>query len=74
MAAPSAVFTIARVAEMLGENEDWLPDVALEMDPKYGRLTVFGVHDEGTTGFTCCGIETLKDLIEISTIPSFFHS
>ena len=34
MAAPSAVFTIARVAEMLGEDVDWLGDVALEMDPE----------------------------------------
>jgi hypothetical protein len=34
MAAPSTVFTIARVAAMLGEDEDWLSDVALEMDPE----------------------------------------
>ena len=65
MAAPSAVFTIARVAATLGEDEDWLSDVALEMDPEAGRLTIYGVNDEGTTGFTCFGIENLKDLIEI---------
>jgi hypothetical protein len=65
MAAPSAVFTIARVAAMLGEDADWLSDVALEMDPEAGRLTIYGVDDEGTTGFTSCGIENLKDLIEI---------
>jgi hypothetical protein len=65
MVAPSAVFTIARVAAMLGEDEDWLSDVALEMDPEAGRLTIYGVSDEGTTGFTCFGIENLKDLIEI---------
>ena len=40
MAAPSAVFTIARVAAMLGEDEDWLSAVALEMDPEAGRLTI----------------------------------
>jgi hypothetical protein len=49
MAATSAVYTIARVAEMLGENEDWLSAVALEMDPEDGCLTVYGVNDEGTT-------------------------
>jgi hypothetical protein len=37
---------------MLGEDEDWLSDVALEMDPEAGRLTIYGVNDEGTTGFT----------------------
>ncbi len=65
MAAPSAVFTIARVAEMLGEDEDWLSDVALEMDPEDGRMTIYGVDDEGTTGFTSFGIENLKELIEM---------
>lgn len=65
MAAPSAVFTIARVAAMLGENEDWLSDVALEMDPEAGRMTIYGVDDEGTTGFTSFGIENLKELIEM---------
>jgi hypothetical protein len=65
MAAISAVFTIARVAGMLGEEEDWLSDVALEMDPEDGRLIIYGANDEGTTGFTSFGIENLKELIEI---------
>ncbi len=65
MAAQSAVFTIARVAEMLGEDVDWLSDVALEMDPEDGRLTVYDVNAEGTTAFTDFGIESLKELIEI---------
>lgn len=30
------VYTIARVAEMLGEDEDWLGDVANEMDREDG--------------------------------------
>ena len=65
MAAPSSVFTIARVAEMLGEDVDWLSDVALEMDPEDGCLTVYDVNDEGTTAFTRVGIENLQELIEI---------
>ena len=65
MAAPAAVFTIARVAKMLGEDEDWLADVALGMDPEDGQLTVYGLDDEGTTAFTAFGIENLKELIEI---------
>jgi hypothetical protein len=63
MAAPSAVFTIARVAEMVGEDVDWLLDVALEMDPEDGCLTVYDVNDEGTTAFTSFGIENLKELV-----------
>lgn len=65
MATPGAVFTIARVAEMLGEDAEWLSDVALEMEPEDGCLTVYGINDEGTTAFTCFGIENLKELIEI---------
>ena len=65
MAVPSAVFTIARVAKMLGEGEDWLWYVALEMDPEDGCLTVYGVDDDGTTAFTSFGIENLKQLIEV---------
>ena len=65
MAAPSAVFTIARVAVMLGEEEGWLWDVAVEMDPEDGCLFVYGVGDEGLMAFTRDGIENLKGLIEI---------
>jgi len=34
------VHTIARAAEMLGEDEDWLWDVAAEMDPENGLIWV----------------------------------
>jgi hypothetical protein len=30
MAAISGVYTIARVAEILGRNEDWLDDIAID--------------------------------------------
>jgi hypothetical protein len=65
VAAPSSVFTMARVAEMLGEDEDWLSDVALGMEPEDGCLAVYDVNDQGTTAFTLVGIENLKELIEI---------
>ena len=65
MAAPSAVFTIARVAQMLGEDDGWLWDVALEMEPEDGCLFVYGVNDEGTKAFTRDGIDNLKELIQI---------
>ena len=65
MAAPSSVFTIARVAEMLGEDEELLWDVARGMEPEDGCLAVYDVNDQGTTAFTLFGIENLKELIEI---------
>jgi hypothetical protein len=34
------VVTIARLAAMLGEDEDWLWDVANEMDPEDGLIWV----------------------------------
>ncbi len=63
--AAGTLASLARVAAMLGEDEDWLWDVALEMDPEDGRMTVYGINDEDTTGFTSFGIENLKELIEM---------
>jgi hypothetical protein len=59
------VQTIARVAEMLGEDEDWLWDVAAEMDPEDGLIWVYGPGDESVMAFTDFGIETLTGLIQI---------
>ena len=59
------VFTIARVAKMLGEDEEWLGDVANEMDQEDGLIWVYGAGDEGGMAFTDFGIETLQNLIEI---------
>ena len=36
------VHTIARVAAMLGEDEDWLRDVAIEMNQEDGLIWVYG--------------------------------
>ncbi len=65
MAAPSYVFTIARVAEMLGEDEAWLQTIADDMEPEDGRLTVCGTDDLSTTAFTPFGIKNLKELMPI---------
>ena len=61
----SHVFTISHVAEMLGEDEDWLFDVAAEMDTEDGQLWVVGVGEDGVMAFTEDGIDNLKELIEI---------
>ena len=59
------VYTITRVAEMLGEDEDWLGDVADEMDQEDGLIWVYGPGDEEVMAFTDYAIETLQGLIEI---------
>ncbi len=51
------VTTINRVAKDLGENEDWLFDVANEMDVEDGVIWVYGVGDNGAMSFTDFGIE-----------------
>ena len=59
------VHTIARVAAMLGEDEDWLREVAIEMDQEDGLIWVYGSDDDGVMAFTDFGIETLTGLIGI---------
>ena len=59
------VKTISRVAEELGENEDWLFDVATEMEPEDGLIWVYGIGDDGVMAFTDFGIENLIELIKI---------
>lgn len=54
------VTTINRVAEELGEDQDWLRDVANEMDVEDGVIWVYGVGD-GVMAFTDFGIENLMD-------------
>jgi hypothetical protein len=49
------VHTIARVAELLGEDEDWLGDVANEMDQEDGLIWVYGHGDDGFMAFTDFG-------------------
>ena len=63
MAAITAVFTITYVAEMLGENEDWLWELSIDMFPEDGCLRVYGVGEDGVTAFTGYGIECLKQII-----------
>lgn len=59
------VHTIARVAAMLGEDENWLWDVATEMDQEDGVIWVYGPGDESLMAFTDFGIETLTGLVGI---------
>jgi hypothetical protein len=61
--AISAVFTITYVAAMLGEEEEWLHELSIDMFPEDGCLRVYGVGEDGVTAFTDYGIECLKQII-----------
>ena len=59
------VTTINRVAKELGEDEDWLWDVANEMEIEDGCIWVYGIGEDGILAFTDFGIENLRELVKI---------
>ena len=48
---------------MLGENENRLHDMAMDMVPEDGCFTVWDIDDVSTVAFTAQGIENLKELL-----------
>ena len=63
VAGISFVFTIARVAEMLGEDEEWLREISINMDPEEGHLWVIGIGEDQYPAFTEYGVECLRQII-----------
>jgi hypothetical protein len=63
MAAPALAFTISRAAEILGEDEELLWDLATNMEPEDGCLWIHGIGDQQTMAFTDRGLECLRELI-----------
>ena len=59
------VTTIDRIANDLGESEDWLHDIANEMEIEDGVIWVYGLGEDGVMAFTDFGIENLVDLIKM---------
>lgn len=57
------VTTITQVAKDLGEDEDWLRDISIEMEIEDGVIWVYGVGEDGVKAFTDFGIENLIELI-----------
>jgi hypothetical protein len=58
------VYTITRAAELLGEDETWLWEISMDMEPEDGCLWVFDTDDKETIAFTDFGIENLKALVD----------
>ena len=63
MPAITHVFTISYVAEILGEDEDWLHELSIDMFPEDGCLRVYRGNNDAITAFTDYGIECLKQII-----------
>ena len=63
MAAIVSISTLARVAEMLNEDVDFLHEIVIDMEPEDGVIAVHGCGDDYTPAFTDNGIENLKELI-----------
>jgi hypothetical protein len=63
LAAPSHAITIRRAAEILGEDEDVLWDMATDMQPEHGCLWVYDINDQQIVAFTPTGMEYLRDML-----------
>jgi hypothetical protein len=66
LAAIGHVFAISCVAEMLGEDEDRLQELSVDMFPEDGCLHIVGTGEEAITAFTDFSVECLQDLIRES--------
>jgi len=59
------VTIITQVARDLGEDGDWLWDIANEMEIADGVIWVYGVGEDGILALTDFGIESLIELIKM---------
>ena len=67
MAAPSMVFTARYAASRLGVDIDVIEELADQMAPEDGRLSVIDSlddHAEFTTAFTRRGLDYLDELLD----------
>jgi hypothetical protein len=61
-----SVRTLALVAKDLGEDADWLADIAVDLESEDGLIWVYDPeHPDGTMAFSQFGIESLSHLIAI---------
>lgn len=67
MAAPSMVFTARFAAGRLGVDLDVIEELAEQMEPEDGCLSIIDSLDENAasiTGFTRKGLDYLEDLLD----------
>ena len=66
-----SVKTLALVARELGRDEEWLFDIAAEMEPEDGLIWVFGPdYDGGAMAFTPRARRTVRSLAELQRASS----
>jgi hypothetical protein len=63
VAAPSYAITIRRAAEMLEEDEELLWEMATDMEPEHGRLSIYDINDRHTVAFTSDGMDYLREML-----------
>jgi hypothetical protein len=63
MAAIAHVFTIRRAAQILGQDESLLWELADQLEPEDGMLWVYDISGAETLAFTDDGIEVLREII-----------
>ncbi len=63
MAAPASAVTIRRAAEILGEDEELLWDMATDMQPEHGCLWIYDIDDQQIVAFTHEGMEYLREML-----------
>jgi predicted carbohydrate-binding protein with CBM5 and CBM33 domain len=57
------VTTIARLAIELGQSEEWLAELAEQMDSEDGLIWVYGQADDDVMAFSDDGIQCLREII-----------
>lgn len=70
MAAIAPVFTIRRVAQILGQDEDLLWDLSDQLEPEDGKLWVYDIDGIETPAFSDFGIEALRGIIRDQLDPT----
>jgi hypothetical protein len=63
MAAAAHAVIISRAAELLGEDEELLWDLADDMEPEDRCLWIHDVGDQQMIAFTDRGLEYLQELV-----------
>jgi len=64
MAASRYLFTVGYVTRMLGEDENRIAEIAIDMEPEDGCHAVVDINDGSTVALTTRGIENLKELLD----------
>jgi hypothetical protein len=63
--------TLRRAAELLGEDEELLWDMATDMEPEHGCLWIHDTDDQQTVAFTPDGMKYFREILsEYKTQPA----